>query len=221
MLEIHGITVGPFQENCYFLIDKGSGDMVIVDPGDEPDRLLEMRRRLGNGRIVEIWNTHGHIDHINANAAIKGNSDGAPISIHEIEEEWLQSAELNLAAMAGLPFVPSTADRTWQGGETLHAVGREWEIHHVPGHSPGMCAIVCREEKIMLGGDLLFAGSIGRYDFPTSEPKAMIESIRGLFTEWGEDDWTVYPGHGPETTVGHERNTNVLVKAILEEGRLM
>jgi glyoxylase-like metal-dependent hydrolase (beta-lactamase superfamily II) len=109
----------------------------------------------------------------------------------------------------GLPFNPSKADKTWKGGDELEAMGRQWKVFHTPGHSPGSCCIVCDAENLLLGGDLLICGSIGRTDLPGGDEDQMSESLRGLFEDWGKDAWRVYGGHCGPSTIGRERASNM------------
>lgn len=206
MIEFHQITVGPLGSNCYLLQNTETKEIAIVDPGEEPEVILGAAGKLG-GKVVAIWNTHAHIDHINANAPVQ-EATGAPISIHELEADWLPSAEKTLAVWAGIPFRPSKADHIWRDGDHFEALGGRWSVRHVPGHSPGGCAIICDGENLFVGGDLLFQGSIGRMDLPGGSEEAMRESLRGLFQDWGKDSWRVLPGHGPVTTIANERRSN-------------
>lgn len=217
MLGVTTIETGPFQANCHVLWDEERKECIVVDPGDDGPDLVEFLRSRGD-TVVEIWNTHGHIDHINANAALKAAFPAAPIRIHALEQAWLGSALLCGASHFGLPFHPSKADFTWADGDTLEALGRRWRVHHTPGHSPGLCCLVCEEEKLLIAGDLLFQDSIGRTDLPGGSWDAMEASLRALFTGWGRDDWEVLPGHGPNTTVGRERSRNPFVREVLRRG---
>ncbi|CAN5323475.1 MBL fold metallo-hydrolase [soil metagenome] len=216
MLEIHSIPVGPIQANCHILRDSETGRMVVVDPGDDAEEIAKYLKRLG-GTVEAIWNTHGHIDHINGNAGVKA-ANGAPISIHESVAQALESPILSGASWTGIPFNPSKADHTWKGGEILDALGREWSVRHAPGHSLGCCLITCEGEKLMVGGDVLFAGSIGRTDLPGGNPAVMTETLRMLFSGWAKDEWTVLPGHGDSTTIGAERRSNPYVREALGPG---
>lgn len=216
MLTIQPLTVSPFQSNCYLVQNPESREIIVVDPGGDGAIILDAIEKLG-GKVVAIWNTHGHIDHINANAAVK-DAHGAPITIHEIEAPWLESEMLCGAALFGIPFHATKADHLWKGGEEFTALGCQWKVYHVPGHSPGSCAIVCDEENIFLGGDLLFRGSIGRMDLPGGSPAQMTGSLRGLFNDWGKDEWRVYCGHGPATSIAEERAGNFLVREALQHG---
>lgn len=216
MLKIHSLTVSPFQSNCHLVQNEELGEMIVVDPGDDAPVIIDKINSL-QGKVTEIWNTHGHIDHINANAPVK-EKYGVPLSIHEIEAPWLESEMLCGAALFGLPFHPSKAETTWKGGEEFQALGHSWKTYHVPGHSPGSVLIVCDEENVVLAGDLVFRGSIGRMDLPGGSPEDMTRSLRSLFDDWGRDEWRIFCGHGPSTTVGTERVQNPLVREALERG---
>lgn len=212
-LRVYTIPTGPLQANCHVIHNGDSGEIVVADPGDDGRELWDFTQSLP-GRVVEIWNTHGHIDHINGNGAVHELS-GAPISIHELEADWLCSEVLCGAAWLGIDFHPSRADRTWRGGEELEALGCRWVVRHVPGHSPGSCALVCAEGKLVIGGDLLFRQSIGRTDLPGGDYDRMMDSLRCFFGGWVSDDMQVLCGHGPSTTVGEERRRNPFVAEAL------
>lgn len=206
MLETNSIPVGPLQANCHILRDGQSGNLLVIDPGDEPEQILAFIERLG-GKVEAIWNTHAHIDHINANGPVS-EATGAPISIHRAGAPCLESPELSGASFTGLTLRPSKADHLWEDGQEIEALGRRWKIHHSPGHSPACCAIVCDEEDLVIAGDLLFQGSIGRTDLPGSSPEEMGRSLRRLHDEWGQDGHRVLTGHGPATTIGQEKQSN-------------
>ncbi|MCC5874758.1 MAG: MBL fold metallo-hydrolase, partial [Candidatus Sumerlaeia bacterium] len=148
MIKHHTLPVGPLGANCYILQNETSGELVVVDPGDDAALILQTIKTLG-GKLVAIWNTHGHIDHVNGNADVKEGT-GAPISIHEKEADWLGSAEKTLAVWAGVDFNPSKADTIWKDGDTVQALGLTWKIRHTPGHSPGMCCIISEDAKLIL-----------------------------------------------------------------------
>lgn len=213
MIQVQTLSVGPLQANCHIPHNTETREAIIVDPGDEPERIARWLTEK-NLRPIAIWNTHAHIDHINGNAALK-QKFSIEITIHEAEKHWLQSDFYTVAKFAGIPLNISHADHTWKGGESIEALGAQWKVHHTPGHSPGGVSLVCAAENIMISGDLLFAGSIGRTDLPESDHDAMIASIRGLMTDWGRDEWKVYSGHGPVTTIGEERRTNPFVREFL------
>jgi hydroxyacylglutathione hydrolase len=214
MLKIHSIPTGPLQANCHVLQSTESKELVVVDPGEDGAELIEFFKSLG-GRISQIWNTHAHFDHIGANADVKAYS-GAPISIHESEAECLESALKSGAALFGMPFVPSKADRRWRDGDVVEALGLSWTIHHAPGHSRGMCTIVCEAEKLVIAGDLILMNSIGRTDLPGGDERLMASSLRAFFEGYTKDDWTVLCGHGANSTVAKERRSNSDARWLME-----
>ena len=201
-MRIEWVTVGPFQENSYLLVDDASRRGVLVDPGDEPDRILRMVRAAGV-TIDAVWLTHGHLDHIGAVAAMKREWD-VPVLMHP-DDLILYRRATQQAAFYGLPFEqPADPDGTFAEGEQLTLGDARFTVRHTPGHSPGHVLFVGAE--LIVGGDLLFAGSIGRTDLPFSNPEAM-ESSLGLVAAM-PPELAVYPGHGPPTTVGAELATN-------------
>ncbi|MCB2156538.1 MBL fold metallo-hydrolase [bacterium] len=211
MLKIESFPVGMLQANCHIAYDDESKEGVIVDPGGDPG-LIEKAIADAGITVAAIWNTHGHIDHIGANAAMK-RLTGAPISIHPLEEDWLTDGDKNLASWIPLPFEPQPADALWNEGDEFEALGRSWRIIHVPGHSPGSVAIICDAEKLLFGGDVLMRGAIGRCDLPGGDPAVLAESLKRLMEL--PDDYRVYSGHSPVTTIGEERHGNLLVMDIL------
>lgn len=215
MLEIHSIPTGGFQANCHILQDTKTHEMIVVDPGDDGIELVAFLGRLG-GKVVAIWNTHGHIDHIGANAAVQ-RATGAPIAVHKAEQEWLGNATLNGAAIFGIPFEPSKADTVWNGGETVSALGREWKVHHAPGHSPGMCTISCEAEKLILAGDLVMFNSIGRTDLPGGDDRAMARSLSEFLKGYTQPEWIVLCGHGDRSTVAQEMRLNENARCLIAE----
>jgi hydroxyacylglutathione hydrolase len=195
-------TVGAFQENCYLVIDPATRRCVIVDPGAEPEQLIAMVRASG-ATLDAIWLTHAHIDHIGAIAHVKSTWD-VPIFLHP-EDRPLYDRGAMQAAVYGLPFEqPPAPERDLAEGDRLTVGSVTFDVIHVPGHAPGHVAFV--GDGQMLGGDLLFAGSIGRTDLPLSDPDRMVESLERIATL--PDETIVHPGHGPATTIGRERATN-------------
>jgi hydroxyacylglutathione hydrolase len=202
-LEIVPIPNGQFDQNCYLVVPPGGSDAVLVDPGEEPGRFLAEAARRGR-TISAVWLTHAHIDHILGVGAIKA-ATGAPIHLHPADRPLydrlpLQAAQFGIAAAA-----PPAPDHPLAHGQRLMAGGIPFEVRHVPGHSPGHVAFVA--EGVVLCGDVLFEGSIGRTDLPGGDHATLIGSIeRELLTL--PDATVVYPGHGPATTIGRERRTN-------------
>jgi hydroxyacylglutathione hydrolase len=196
----------PFETNCWAVSADGSEEAVVVDPGFEPASIRLMVARAGK-RLAAVLATHGHADHI---GAVRQVSEGVPLYIHEADEAALHDQR---GWGAGYPLdVDLRPDdvRTVADGDVLEFAGFRIEVLHTPGHTPGH---VCyRTDGFVFSGDLVFRGAIGRYDFPNSSEADMRASLR-RFLEL-PDDLPVYPGHGPETTVGVERASNEWLVAL-------
>jgi hydroxyacylglutathione hydrolase len=206
-LNVRTVTSMPFDENTYLIWRTGRADAIVVDPGLEPELILEALRKERLTPAV-ILNTHGHADHIAGNEAMKAEFPAAPLIVGANETPLLADAELNLSAAFGTPIVSPPPDRTVAEGESVEAAGMVFEVYDLPGHSPGHVVFVLRGEPChVFGGDVLFRGGIGRTDFPGGDLQRLLGGIRKkLFTL--PPDAIVYPGHGPTTTVGHEARTN-------------
>jgi glyoxylase-like metal-dependent hydrolase (beta-lactamase superfamily II) len=175
---------------------------VLVDPGAEPDRVVAMVEASG-ATLEAIWLTHAHLDHVGAIVGVKRRWD-VPVHLHPADLPLYERAERQAAAY-GLPFdQPAPPERTLRDGEALTVGSLTFTVHHTPGHAPGHCVFLGHD--IVLAGDLLFAGSIGRTDLPLSDPVAMQRSLERIAAF--PEPTRVYPGHGPDTTIGEERATN-------------
>ncbi|MDE3127933.1 MAG: MBL fold metallo-hydrolase [Gemmatimonadota bacterium] len=195
-------TVGPFQENCYLVVDPDARRAVLVDPGDEPERLLAMIARAGVP-LDAIWLTHAHLDHVGAINAVR-RVHPVPVWLHPADRPLYDRAA-EVAAMYGLPFdQPEPPDRELAEGDRLTVGGLRFDVLHTPGHAPGH--VVFLGHGLMLGGDLLFRGSVGRTDLPFSSGADMDASLARLGGL--APDTIVHPGHGPATTIGEELATN-------------
>ena len=207
-MKIDWRTVGAFQENSYLVIDPATRRGVLVDPGAEAEQLIEMVRQSG-ATLEAIWLTHAHIDHIGAIAGVK-RSWNVPVYLHPADQPLYDRGAMQ-AAVYGIPFEqPPAPDQALAEGDVVSVGSLAFEVFHVPGHAPGHVAFV--RQGCMLGGDLLFAGSIGRTDLPFSDPERMIESLERVAAL--PEDTVVYPGHGPPTSIGQERATNPFLTGV-------
>jgi hydroxyacylglutathione hydrolase len=206
-VNVEWVTVGPFQENSYLLVDEPSHRAVLVDPGDEPMRIVRMVES-AKASVEAIWLTHGHLDHVGAVAALKRMWD-VPVLLHP-KDLVLHRRASQQAAFYGIPFEqPPDPDGTLEDGQRLTIGASSFVVRHTPGHSPGH--VVFLGDEIMMGGDLLFAGSIGRTDLPMSNPEDMEQSLGMLGTF--NPDLVVYPGHGPPTNIATELATNPFLES--------
>jgi glyoxylase-like metal-dependent hydrolase (beta-lactamase superfamily II) len=209
-LQIHTIVSTPFEENTYVVWLPERQDALVIDPGLEPELILTFLQEQTLTPAV-LLNTHGHADHIGGNGALKQAFPQAPLIIGTHEAHLLTDANANLSAPFGLPIVSPPADRLVSEGDVVEAAGIRLEVLEVPGHSPGHVVYLYRDSPCLLfGGDVLFRGSIGRYDFPGCNGQLLFDGIRHKVLTLPPST-VVYPGHGPATTVGHEKLTNPFV----------
>lgn len=197
------LTNGIFEENCFILGDPETRDAVLIDPGEEAE--LFLRRLETEGLTLRaVWLTHAHIDHVSGVATVVERTS-APVFLHPADRP-LYGHVSEQAAMFGVRAItPPEPDHDLAEGDTVEVGSLQFTVRHVPGHSPGGVAFV--GHGVAFVGDALFAGSIGRTDLPGGNTQQLLDGIREqLFTL--PDDTVVYPGHGPETTVGHEKRTN-------------
>lgn len=205
ILDVQRLTVGPVQENCFLFRAEGSGRGLIVDPGDEPERILAAVGEMGV-KIEAILVTHCHFDHIGAVAPVQ-RAVGAPVYCPELEAGVLADI-MSYVPVPGIgPFESYDADETVKGGETLQLAGLEIEVIAAPGHSPGHIAYALREEEAVFSGDVLFQGSVGRVDLPGGDGPTLLRSIADLL-EALPPATKVYPGHMGVTTLAAERANN-------------
>ena len=206
-LTVSTIVSLPFEENTYVVRRQGASEAVVIDPGLEPQLILDFLRT-ENLSVAAILNTHGHADHIGGNGALKRAWPQAPLIIGANDQHMLSDTSANLSAPFGFPITSPPADRLVRQGDVLEFAGVRWEVLEVPGHSPGHVLFVYRDEPCLaFGGDVLFRGSIGRPDFPGGNGPLLLRSIREKVFALPEDT-VVYPGHGPVTTVGHEKRNH-------------
>ena len=202
---IETIVVGPLGVNCLILGDKQSKEGVVIDPGADCEMILGAVDRLGL-TIKYLINTHGHFDHVGCNGPILKET-GAEFLIHEKDLDLLKMASRS-AHKYGLVVEDSPAPgRYLVDGMRLDFGRRSIEVLHTPGHTEGGCCLLLRNEKLVVTGDTLFADSVGRTDLPGGSHEILMASIKDKLMPL-EDDTLVWPGHGPSTTIGHERRLN-------------
>jgi glyoxylase-like metal-dependent hydrolase (beta-lactamase superfamily II) len=212
VIDVRMFTVGPVQENCYVVRRPEAAAAVIVDPGDEADRLLEALEALGVSKVEAILLTHTHFDHIGAVAPVAA-ATGAPVWCPELETQVLANI-MDYVPWAGFgPFESYEADHTVAGGETLELAGMTFDVVFTPGHSPGHVSYASREGEALFSGDVLFQGSVGRVDLPGGDWPTLLGSIERLMAEL-PGSTTVYPGHMGLTTLAGERATNPFLREL-------
>ena len=204
-MDVRMLTVGQIAENCFLFRKNGSDRALIVDPGDEAERILGAADELGV-TIDGILLTHTHFDHIGAVAPV-ANATGAPVWCPEIEVPVLADINSFVPWPGFGPYESYEADHTVSGGEKLELAGIEVEVIHTPGHSPGHVTYSVPDEAAIFSGDVLFQGSVGRTDLPGGDCGTLLESIRTL-VDTHPPETTVYPGHMGITTLEAERATN-------------
>lgn len=200
---VHCLPVGPLQVNCYLAACAESGEAVAIDPGDEPSLILERIEREGLA-LKQILLTHCHADHV---GGVKGLVEAcpAPVKMHRSDRAMLDSA-VEHGRLFGLEIeAPPPPDGYLEEGDVVRFGDESLKVLHTPGHSPGGICFLGPSEIFV--GDTLFAGSIGRFDFPGGSYEALLQGISDKILILAENV-VVYPGHGPATTVGHEKRTN-------------
>ncbi len=204
-MKVHTLSVGPMQANCYILECEETKKAIVIDPGGDSDLILDFIE--SNKLKTEfIINTHAHIDHIASNEELKSRTS-ALICIHKEDADMLVNPQKNLSFFIGSPISSPSPDRLLNDGDILESGTIRLQVIHTPGHSPGSISLLSQE--CIFTGDLLFAGGIGRYDFPGSSYEELIRSLRKIMEL--KSDLIVYPGHGPATTIGEERETNPFI----------
>lgn len=204
-LDVEMLTVGPVAENCFLFRREGSDRLLVVDPGEEEERILAAIEATG-AEVEAILITHCHFDHIGAVAPV-ARATGAPVYCPEIELPLLADIMAYVPWEGFGPYENYEADEIVRGGETLELAGLELDVTHTPGHSPGHVAYAVRGENAIFSGDVLFQGSVGRVDLPGGDGPTLMRSIAGLL-DAHPDETVVHPGHMGLTTLGAERATN-------------
>jgi glyoxylase-like metal-dependent hydrolase (beta-lactamase superfamily II) len=212
MIDARMFTVGPVQENCFVVREPAADRAVIVDPGEEADRILEAVDQLGVRTVEAILVTHTHFDHIGAVAPV-AKATKAPVYCPELETQVLRNI-MDYVPWPGFgPFESHDPERTVKGGETLELAGITFDVLFTPGHIPGHVSYAVREAPAVFSGDVLFQGSVGRVDLPGGDWPTLLRSTESLLAALPEET-TVYPGHMGVTTLGRERATNPFLQEL-------
>ncbi len=201
------LVVGELGANCYVVGCEKTGEAAVIDPGGDAEKIVGVINKKGL-KLKYIINTHGHIDHIAGNDALK-EATGAQVLIHELDGEMLTQARHNLSNMVGMPFQFKPADRLLKDGDTIEIGNIKLQVLHTPGHTRGGICLV--GEGVVFSGDTLFNLSIGRTDFPGGDYDTIINSIKTKLLSL-PDDTAVYPGHMGSSTIGYERNHNSFLR---------
>jgi hydroxyacylglutathione hydrolase len=210
-LEVRMLTVGPVAENCFIARPEGGDRAVIVDPGEEAERILGEVQELGVG-VDAILLTHTHFDHVGAVAPV-ARATGAPVYCPQLEVPVLADI-MAFVPWAGFgPYESWDAEETVAGGEHLSLAGLEIDVRFTPGHSPGHVTYALPDQGALFSGDVLFEGSVGRTDLPAADWPTLAKSIAGLLDEF-PDETRVLPGHMGPTTLGRERATNPFLREL-------
>jgi glyoxylase-like metal-dependent hydrolase (beta-lactamase superfamily II) len=210
-LDVRMLTVGPLQENAYLLRPAGGERALLVDPGEEADRLLGVIDELGV-TLDAILLTHTHFDHVGAVAAV-ARATGAPVYVPELERDVLANINDYVRFPGFGPFESYEAEETVAGGERLQLADLDIDVLFTPGHSPGHVTYAVGDEDALFSGDVLFQGSVGRVDLPGGDWPTLQASIESLLERF-DDDTRVHPGHMGLTTLGAERATNPFLAEI-------
>lgn len=206
-MQVESLTVGLFASNCHFLVADG-GRALVVDPGGEPERLLTLLDERGWIPAAYLL-THGHVDHVHALAPLHARYP-APIGLHPLDAAWAFTDLNAYPPYYDTPVAPPRLDRAWADGEEWTDAGLTYRVIETPGHSPGGVCFHFPAEKVLLAGDTLFQGSVGRTDLPGGDARLLAASLRKLLTL--PDETVVYCGHGPRTTIGRERRSNPFLR---------
>jgi glyoxylase-like metal-dependent hydrolase (beta-lactamase superfamily II) len=211
-MDVQVLTVGPVQENCFIVRRDGAESALIIDPGEEADRLLQAVDELGV-KLEAILLTHTHFDHVGAVAPV-AKATGAPVYCPKLEVGVLADIMAFVPWPGFGPFESYDADETVEGGERLQLAGFDIDVIFTPGHSPGHVTYAIEDERALFSGDVLFQSSVGRTDLPGGDHATLMASIAGLLERYG-DETAVHPGHMGLTTLGRERATNPFLQDLL------
>jgi glyoxylase-like metal-dependent hydrolase (beta-lactamase superfamily II) len=210
-LKIDRLALGEVQTNCYVVrVDEAATDCLVIDPGADPEPLVELLQRQHLNPVATIL-THGHADHIAGVATLRRDHPQMRVYIHRLDAPMLGDPEANLSVFVGMMFATEPADVLLEDGDTIDLAGIKLAVLHTPGHTPGGICFYAAQEGVVFAGDALFAGSIGRSDFPGGDERQLVEGIRTKLLTL-PDATAVYPGHGMRTSIGREKRANPYVR---------
>jgi hydroxyacylglutathione hydrolase len=204
-VRVTGLALGPLDTNCWIVSDGASGPLVVIDPAADAQRVLDA---IGKRPVAAVVLTHGHFDHLGAVGAVI-DATGAPLLVHADDAGVITSAKANGGAQFGFDAVSPKADRSLADGDRIEAGGLTLSVWATPGHTPGSISLLAAASEgpeHLFSGDTLFAGNVGRTDFAGGDARMMRSSIALLASL--PSTTVVHPGHGPDTTIGHESRTN-------------
>ncbi len=204
MLKIGKIVMGSVQTNCYFLYQENEKKIIVVDPADKGEYLYNAFKEAGF-EVVAILLTHGHFDHIWGSNKLRELA-GVQVFAFEDEKDVCESSKLNVSADVGRPY-EARVDWYLKDGETVSIEGMEFKVIWTPGHTQGSCCYYFEKDNILISGDTLFEGSVGRSDLPTGDGKLLSRSLKERLMIL-PDETVVYPGHGSSTTIADEKKYN-------------
>ncbi len=203
-MEVTVMTVGPVCTNCYIVNQEGNTSCVVIDPGDEAEKIADYIRRKGL-KMEGVLLTHGHFDHITGVSKLVSLL-GGKVYAYEEEKKLLEDPGLNGSAMMGYEAALEP-EVLVKESQVISIAGLEFRVIYTPGHTKGSCCYYAEKEKVLFSGDTVFLESVGRTDFPTGNSRELLDSVRNKVLTL-PDDVKIYPGHGPETTVAYETANN-------------
>lgn len=206
-MDVLGVAVGPFASNCYIAGAPGAREVLVIDPGDDADQIARILQARELTPVCYLL-THGHMDHVSALADLREQFP-APVAMHPLDAEWAFTIRNTMPPFYIRPPRAVPIDRSLADGQEWEDAGLRYRVLHTPGHSRGSVSLYFPDAGVLFPGDVLFRDSIGRTDLPGGDVQAIYESLRRLFEL--PDETRVYPGHGPETTIGRERRYNPFV----------